>query len=248
MAIWLYAIGSVALVSSISLIGVFFLSFNEKLLRKILIFLVSFAVGGLFGDAFIHLIPESFERLGSNLSVSFLILAGIFLFFVLEKFIRWRHCHINGLEHHHPMATINFIGDSVHNFIDGLLIGASYLVSIPLGISTTIAIILHEIPQEIGDFGVFIQAGLSVKKAILYNLLSALFAIFGTLLAFSATSHIDNFALYLLPITAGGFIYIAGSDLMPELHHEIKASTSAYQFFSMLLGAGMLALLTLIEK
>lgn len=247
MLIWLYALISVALVSSVSLIGVFFLSLNEKVLRKILIFLVSFAVGGLFGDAFIHLLPESFEKLGHNLTTSLLVLLGIFIFFILEKFIRWRHCHVTSSEHQHPVVTMNFLGDSVHNFIDGMLIGASYFVSIPLGISTTLAILLHEIPQEIGDFGVFLQAGLTVKKAFAYNVLSAMFSFAGAGIALAAASRVEGFAVLLLPVTAGGFIYIAGSDLMPELHHEVKASTSVLQFISIMAGVGMLALLTLIE-
>lgn len=248
ISIWFYTITSLIIISSISLIGVFFLSLKEKVLKKLLIFFVSFAVGGLLGDAFIHLIPESFEKLGHNLATSLLILAGIFIFFALEKFIRWRHCHIPTSENHsHPLATMNLIGDATHNLIDGMLIGASYIVSIPLGISTTIAIFLHEIPQEIGEFGVLLHSGMPVKKALFLNFLSALFAIFGGIIALLVSSHVENFALYILPITAGGFIYIAGSDLMPELQHETKASASVYQFFFILLGIGMLALLTLLE-
>lgn len=248
MSVWLYTIGSLALVSSISLIGVFFLSLQEKVLKKLLIFFVSFAVGGLLGDAFIHLIPESFEKLGSGLGTSLLILAGVFIFFSLEKFIRWRHCHIPISDHHtHPLATMNLIGDATHNLIDGMLIGASYMVSIPLGISTTIAIVLHEIPQEIGEFGVLLHSGMPVKKALFLNFLSALFALFGGVIALLVSSRIENFALYLLPITAGGFIYIAGSDLMPELQHETRIYSSLYQFFSILMGIGILALLTVLE-
>lgn len=249
MSIWLYALLSVALVSSISLIGVFFLSVNEKILQKVLTFLVSFAVGGLFGDAFVHILPESFEKLGTdNLTAPMLILAGIFAFFALEKFIRWRHCHVpTSKKHLHPLVTMNIVGDGAHNFIDGMLIGASYFVSIPLGIATTLAIVLHEIPQEIGNFGVFLHAGLSVKKALLYNFLSAFTAFLGAIFALIAASQIEGFAIILLPITAGGFIYIAGSDLMPELHHETKAKTSLYQFIFVVLGIGALALLTLLE-
>lgn len=153
MEVWIYTIISVILVSAISLIGIFTLFFNKNIPKKILLFLVSFAVGGLFGDAFIHLLPESFEKLGTNLTTSLYIVLGILIFFVLEKFIRWRHCHIAAPEGHpHPVVVMNLIGDGVHNLVDGMLIGASYTVSIPIGISTTLAIILHEIPQEIGDF------------------------------------------------------------------------------------------------
>lgn len=248
LSVWFYTIASLLIVSSISLIGVFFLSIKEKVLKKVLIFFVSFAVGGLLGDAFIHLIPESFEKLGSSLMTSLLILSGIFIFFALEKFVRWRHCHIPISNNHtHPLATMNLIGDAAHNLIDGMLIGASYIVSIPLGISTTIAIVLHEIPQEIGEFGVLLHSGMATKKALLLNLLSALFALLGGIIALLISSYIANFALYLLPITAGGFIYIAGSDLMPELQHETKISASFYQFLSILLGIGTLAMLTILE-
>lgn len=247
MPVWIYTIGSLVLVSSISLIGVFFLSLQEKVLKRLLIFFVSFAVGGLLGDAFIHLIPESFQKLGSNLTTSLLILAGIFIFFSLEKFIRWRHCHIPISEKHtHPLATMNLIGDAAHNLIDGMLIGASYMVSVPLGISTTIAIVLHEIPQEIGEFGVLLHSGMPAKKALFLNFLSGIFALFGGVLALLVFSRVEDLALYLLPITAGGFIYIAGSDLMPELQHETKVSSSVYQFLSILFGISLLALLTLV--
>lgn len=246
IVIWIYTIASLIIVSSVSLIGVFFLSLKENILKKLLIFFVSFAVGGLLGDAFIHLIPESFEKLGSNLTTSLLILAGIFIFFTLEKFVRWRHCHIPISEKHtHPLATMNLIGDAAHNLIDGMLIGASYIVSIPLGISTTIAIILHEIPQEIGEFGVLLHSGMPAKKALFLNFTTALFALLGGMIALLISSQFSNFALYLLPITAGGFIYIAGSDLMPELQHETKASASFYQFLSILFGIAMLASLAI---
>lgn len=246
--VWFYTIASLVIVSSVSLIGVLFLSLKKKILEKILIFLVSFAVGGLLGDAFIHLIPESFEKLGSNITTSLLILTGIFIYFALEKFIRWRHCHIPISEKHsHPLATMNLIGDATHNFIDGMLIGASFIISIPLGISTAIAIILHEIPQEIGEFGVLLHSGMPAKKALALNLLSALFAIFGGIIALLISDQIENFALYLLPVTAGGFIYIAGSDLMPELQHETRISSSLYQFFSIISGISVLAILTLLE-
>lgn len=245
---WIYTISSLIIISSISLVGVFFLSFNEEKLKKFLIFLVSFAVGGLLGDAFIHLIPESFVKLGPNLTTSLLILAGIFIFFSLEKFIRWRHCHIPISDHHtHPLATMNLIGDAVHNFIDGLLVGATFIVSIPLGISTTLAIVLHEIPQEIGEFGVLLHSGMTTRKALLFNLLSGFFALLGGIVSLLVSSHIQNFALYLIPITAGGFIYIGCSDLMPELQHETRVSSSIFQFLSILFGIGMLVLLTVLE-
>ena len=248
MKVWIYTLVSVALVSAISLIGVFSLSLNQERLKKILLFLVSFAVGGLFGDAFIHLLPQSFEKLGANLTTSLFIVAGIFIFFILEKFIRWRHCHIPTSETHpHPVVTMNLIGDGVHNLIDGMLIGASYCVSIPIGIATTLAVVLHEIPQEIGDFGILVHGGLSVRKALMFNFLSAVTAILGALISLVIGPHLADYSLSLLPITAGGFIYIAGSDLIPELQHEVKLSNSILQFSSIILGVGVMALLVLLE-
>lgn len=248
MKIWLYTLISVVFVSAISLIGIFFLSLKETKRRKMLTLLVSFAVGGLFGDAFIHLLPESFEELGINLTTSLYIISGILIFFVLEKFVRWRHCHIpTSTEHPHPVVTMNFIGDGVHNLIDGMLIGASYSVSIPIGVATTLAVILHEIPQEIGDFGIFIYGGLSVKKALTLNFLSATTAVLGALISLIAGPHIKGYSVALLPITAGGFIYIAGSDLIPELQGYEPASTSLLQFLTIIMGIAIMALLVLLE-
>ena len=248
MVAWIYSIVSVFLISLVSLIGVLALSLNRDRLAKLTLFLVSLAVGGLFGDAFIHLLPESFQELGTNLSVSLYVISGILIFFVLEKFLRWRHCHIpTSEEHMHPLATINLVGDAVHNLIDGMLVGASYMVSLPIGIATTLAVIMHEIPQEVGDFGVLIHAGLSVKKALALNFLSALTAMLGVILAIVLGSEIEGFSLSLLPIAAGGFLYIAGSDLIPELHHEVKVLRSLLQFVMILLGVGVMALLIFLE-
>ncbi len=202
----------------------------------------------MFGDAFIHLLPESFEELGANLSASLYVILGILVFFVVEKFLRWRHCHIPTSEEHlHPMVTINLVGDGVHNFIDGMLVAASYMVSLPIGITTTLAVVLHEIPQEVGDFGVMIHGGLSVRRALGFNFLSALAAVLGAVLALIVGSEVSGFSLFLLPVTAGGFLYLAGSDLIPELQHEVKASKSLLQFVMILLGVGMMALMTVLE-
>ncbi|MCK9614587.1 MAG: ZIP family metal transporter [Candidatus Omnitrophica bacterium] len=251
MQAWVYSLVSVIIVSLISLIGVFTLSLKKNFLQKILLFLVSFAVGGLFGDAFIHLLPEAFKELGANLTTSLYIILGIVIFFILEKFIRWHHCHVPASEHQlHPVVALNLLGDGVHNFIDGLIIGATYCVSIPLGVTTTLAVILHEIPQEIGDFGVLVHGGLSIKKALIFNFLSAATSILGAIVALSIGPHAKGFTTALVPITAGGFIYIAGSDLIPELHQgcDVKISSAALQFISLLLGVAMMAALVLLEK
>jgi len=247
--VWVYALGSVILVSILSVVGIFFLAVDRVRLQRMLLFLVSFAIGGLTGDAFIHLIPEAFEELGPELPTSLYIIGGMLVFFAVERFIRWRHCHIPDSEQHvHPVATLNIIGDGVHNFIDGILIGATYIVSTPIGIATTVAVVLHEIPQEIGDFGILVHAGFSVKKAILFNFASALTAILGALVALSIGPHVQAFSLVMLPITAGGFIYIAGSDLIPEVQQTCgSAGIALSHFVVIMLGIGLMALLVLID-
>ncbi|OGO06218.1 MAG: hypothetical protein A2Y60_00070 [Chloroflexi bacterium RBG_13_54_9] len=247
--VWVYALGSVILVSILSVVGIFFLAVDRVRLQRMLLFLVSFAIGGLTGDAFIHLIPEAFEELGPELPTSLYIIGGMLVFFAVERFIRWRHCHIPDSEQHvHPVATLNIIGDGVHNFIDGILIGATYIVSTPIGIATTVAVVLHEIPQEIGDFGILVHAGFSVKKAILFNFASALTAILGALVALSIGPHVQAFSLVMLPITAGGFIYIAGSDLIPEVQQTCgSAGIALSHFVVIMLGIGLMALLVLLD-
>ncbi|HEX3044124.1 MAG TPA: ZIP family metal transporter, partial [Bacillota bacterium] len=204
--------------------------------------------GGLFGDALIHLLPESFEKLGFNLKTSLLVITGILIFFILEKFIHWRHCHnLNYHEHAHPMVATNLVGDIAHNLIDGMLIAASFSINITLGITTTLAVVLHEIPHEIGNFGVLVHGGLAVKKALLLNFFSALTAIIGAVLALVIGPRVQGLSLTLIPITAGGFIYVAGSDLIPELKHEAALSNSILQLISICFGIGLMSLLTLLE-
>lgn len=243
-----YTLISVFVVSLISLIGILTLSINSKKLSKTLVYLVSFAAGALLGDSFLHLIPELIEEGSFTTQTSFLILGGILLFFVVEKIVHWQHCHIpqNG-SHNHPFVVTNLVGDGVHNFLDGLIIGASYLVNVPVGIATTIAVIFHEIPQEIGDFGVLLHGGFSKGKALLFNFLSALTAIAGGLIAVLASGIVPSITDYLIPMTIGGFIYIAGSDLIPELHKNFETKKSIIQIFSLILGILVMAALLLLE-
>jgi len=201
--------------------------------KRLLLLLVSFASGTLLGAAFLHLIPESLSAQSETAFVA--ILVGILAFFLLEKFL-WRHCHERECPIH-TFAYLDLLGDSVHNFIDGVVIAASFIVSIPLGATTTLAVIAHEIPQEIGDFGILIYGGFSKVKALLYNFLTAIIAILAaTLTYFFSSSFPSNSLEYLLAFAAGGFIYIATSDLIPELHKETKPSRSAAQFLLLLLG------------
>jgi zinc and cadmium transporter len=238
-----YALVSVFLVSIVSFICVFGLALREHWLRKTLLLLVSFAAGGLIGDAFIHLIPEAAEKGALVLPV----LLGIVAAFVIEKFIHWHHCHHH--EQHEktkPAAYLNIFGDVIHNFVDGLVIAASYSVSVEVGIATTIAVILHEIPQEIGDFAILIHAGFSKAKALWYNFLTALSAIAGALVTLLIAST-DGFEINLVGFAAGSFIYISLGDLVPELHKDTKLSASILQLVCFLAGIGFMALLLLIE-
>jgi zinc and cadmium transporter len=246
MANWFYSIGSVIVVSMISLAGVFSLSLNKEALKKTLIYLVSFAVGALFGDAFFQLIPESFKRLGFTVKTPCLILTGIIIFFVIEKFINWSTNHGINKPRIKPYVSIIFIGDLFHNFIDGIILGASYTISIEIGLATSLAVILHEIPHEVGDFSAFVHGGLSVKKALILNFTTALVSILGAVISLFIGTVNESFRVTLLPITAGGFIYLAGSDLIPELKAEVNIFKSLAQILCILTGAGLMLLLLLI--
>jgi len=246
-SVWLYSIASVFIVSLIAIVGIFGLAIKADKLKKFLIYLISFSAGALFGDAFIHLIPEIAEE-GFALSYSIYIILGILIFFSLEKFIHWRHCHMPTTSHHvHPFAYMNLIGDSLHNFIDGLIIAASYIVSIPAGIATTIAVVLHEIPQEIGDFGVLLYAGFSKGKAIFLNFVTALAAVIGAVVSLLLNRFVENIEIPLICLAVGGFLYIAGSDLIPELHKETRIGVSLMQIISFIIGVAVMALLLLLE-
>ena len=247
--VWLYSLLSVFIVSLISLVGVLTFSLKEEGLRKILLYFVSFSAGGLFGDAFIHLIPEATEKSGFGTHISLYILVGIIFSFIVEKFLQWRHCHIpTSEEHPHSFAYMNLFGDGVHNFIDGLIIGGSYLASIPLGVASTLAVVFHEIPQEIGDFGVLIYGGINKSRAIFFNFSTALTAILGAIVALSLNFLTQGFIPFLVPFAAGNFIYVAGSDLIPELRkEEPKFLKSTLQLTAFVFGVLILFSLTILQ-
>ncbi len=222
--------------------------------------MVAFAAGAMFGDAFIHLLPDAIEQLGFSLNVSFAVLSGIVVMFIVEKIIHWKHHHTgkeSGPHIHHshvhahsekqPYVWVNLIGDGVHNFIDGLVIGAAYLISVPAGIATTLAVVFHEIPQEIGDFGVLIHGGFSSREAMTLNLITAGSAILGAVLVFVVGAWINDLAVWLVPFAAGVFIYVAGSDLIPELHKETNWKKSVAQMFAFLVGILVMVVLLGLE-
>jgi len=245
---YFYAFISVIVVSLISLVGVFSLSIREDILKKYINFFISLAIGALLGDAFIHIIPEAFSgKLGIQLS-SILIIAGILLFFIIEKFVHWHHHGEDKNEEHiHPVGRMILFTDGFHNLIDGAIIGASFLVSIPVGIATTLAVILHEIPQEIGDFAVLVHAGYTKQRALFLNFFSALASVLGLIIVFVFGNIIENVALWFIPVAAGGFIYIAVADLIPELHKTKELKYSLIQLGIIILGIIFMLLLLLLE-
>jgi zinc and cadmium transporter len=230
--IWILA--STFLVSLISLIGVFTFFIKKNLLQRVLFYFIGFSAGGLLGGAFLHLLPEALEQAESQVVFIYLIL-GFVSFFILERYLHWRHCH-EGLCSVHAFSYLNLIGDSIHNFSDGLIIAASFLVSIRFGIITSLVIILHEIPQEIGDFGVLVYGGFSKFKALYYNFVTALSCVIGAMLGYFISANIQNFSLFLLSFTAGGFIYIAACDLVPELHKQQDSRKGISSMFAFLCG------------
>jgi zinc and cadmium transporter len=253
---WLLSLASVVLVSLVSLIGLATLSMSPVRIRRLARFFVSFAVGALLGDAFIHLVPRTFANGGPDgppLGPSLLILGGLMVFFVVEKLLR--HGHAGGPEPAGPdavasrpeLAAINVLGDVIHNFIDGVLIGASYLAGPSLGLATTVAVLLHEIPQELGDFGILIHSGLPVRRAVLLNMASASVAILGTALALVLGSGAQQaVADLLIPMAAGGFVYLAAADLIPELQRDRSLRGLIVQTVLISLGIAVMGLLTFV--
>lgn len=250
MSIILYIFLSVGLVSLVSLVGILAVFFRKEKFNRAFSFLIPLAVGALLGDAFFHLIPEAFEEIESVPQISFLIFLGVISFFFLEKILRWHHHHSVSEKvadnHDSPthLGKLVLTSDAFHNFIDGIIIAASFLVSVPVGMATTIAVILHEIPQELGDFGVLLYAGYKRTTALFYNFLSALMAVAGAALVIVLGSIPEAFVHGVLPFAAGVFIYIACSDLVPELHKQGENKRLLPEIAG--IGLGMLAMYLLL--
>ena len=218
MPVLVWIILSTLLMSALALVGVLLLFFKEKLIKRIIFPLVSFSAGALLAGAFLHLIPEAIDEIGIESSVFLLVLVGFGIFFLLEQFIHWHHCHKTDCTDKHPVTYLILVADGVHNFLGGLAIGSAFIIDIRLGIITWLVAAAHEIPQELGDFGILIHGGWKKKKALLVNFISALTMVAGGLLAYYASDRIN--IAYLLPFAAGNFIYIAASDLIPEVKHR----------------------------
>ncbi len=231
-----YALLSVIIVSLLSLLGAIFIVFQRRLIDSITTYLLAFSSGILLGTTFYDLVPEGFDGIGAH--VYTWLIVGVVAFFILEKFIHW-HSHVEDSEEKYSkkhLAYLTLIGDGVHNFLDGAVIGVTFLTSIPLGVTATIAVIAHEIPHELGDFFLLIHGGLDNKKALWYNFLSALTAILGTVFIFIFSGDILRFSPYLIGFAAGNFLYIAASDLIPELHEKRNVNVSIVQTLFLIAG------------
>ncbi|TRW98954.1 ZIP family metal transporter [Candidatus Methylobacter oryzae] len=246
------AIGASFLVSLTSLSGMFALWIEAERLKRIIPYLVALAVGVLLGDAFIHLIPDAVNRQGSISMVCFATLGGVFVFFILEKMVRWRHDHyLDGLdqaEYIKPIAKMNLMGDAVHNFVDGILIAGSFLVDSVLGFTTTLAIIAHEIPQEIGDVGALVYGGYSPVKAVLYNFYCSLTVVAGAVFTLLFSQAAESSLVFLLPVAAGGFIYIAATDMIPALHEHSTLTHLFGQTAIFAFGIGFMQSIIILER
>lgn len=227
-------VGSTLMIASCVFFGAFFLFFKRETLNQIVVFLVALSAGALMGGAFLHLLPEAVEMIPADTAFKTFLIAFV-SFFLIEKLLHWRHCH-KGNCTIHSFGYMNLIGDGIHNFIDGLVIASTFMVDIQLGITTTLAVAIHEIPQEIGDYGVLVHSGFKKTTALLLNFLIALIVVVGGIVGYFFFSHVDTILPYLLPFAAGGFVYISASDLMPEMKKETNLKKSAFSLTIFILG------------
>jgi len=242
---------STVLVSLVSFVGVLLLFLKEELLDRILLILVAFSAGALLGAAFLHLLPEAISEIGLQeedvLRISGFVLLGFCLFFILEQFISWHHHHAVRHPAIKPFSYLILFSDGIHNFFDGLAIAASFATGLSTGMITTLAVVLHEIPQEIGDFGILIYGGFKKSSALFFNFVSALTAVLGGVIGFLLAGQIGDSIVFLLPFAAGNFIYISASDLIPEIKGGKPDRKSLVCFAVFVLGIVLMLLLLKLE-
>ena len=231
-------LGSVGAIVTASI----FLKINENKQKKLIPYLISYATGTLLAAGLLGMIAEAITRSDPTLILLF-VLGGIVLFFLLEKLMIWRHCHHKDCEVHGSAGTILLIGDAFHNFIDGVIIAASFLISFPVGLTVSISVIAHEIPQEVGDFAILLDSGYSKRRAFLFNLLSSSFTIPAAIIGYFLLESINMLIPFFLAISASSFLYIALSDLTPGLHNRTSLKESTLQVILILAGIGTIILI-----
>ena len=251
LVVWAGALAGAAVIALVSLSGAAVLFVRESRLQVVVPLLVALAVGVLLGSAFLHLIPEAVDRLGSVTTVGLYTLVGFVLFFAIEKGMRWQHRHAvftpASEQRIEPMARMNLVGDGVHNFIDGVLIAGSFAADPMLGWATTAAIVLHEVPQELGDVGALLCGGYRPRRAVWLNFLCALTVVPGVIFTMLIGTFAEQALVYLLPVAAGGFIYIAASDFLPALHRNEAPRASMAQVAVVTFGVAAMYGVILIE-
>jgi zinc and cadmium transporter len=244
---WANTLVAVAIVSSLSVAGGVVLLLRGEGLRKALEVLVPFAAGALIGEAVIHAIPEVAESSsGFGVEASVAMTAGIVAFFALEKILHWHHAHFPSAEVIHPVAISNLVGDGLHNFVDGAIIAAGFLASWEVGLATVVAVAIHEIPQELGDFAIMLKSGLSSRKALTLNFISALASVAGAVITLLLGTS-ESSERILVPFSAGAFLYIANADLLPELHKEFETHKSLIQLVALVGGISVMLLLLALD-
>ena len=237
LAISFSLLGSVGAMGGAALL----LAFPDAMRQRLLPCLLSYATGTLLGAAFLGMIPQGLKH-ATPLAISGTVLAGLVGFFILEKLVIWRHCHDEGCEEHgHRGGALILVGDAFHNFVDGVVIAAAFLTSVPLGIATALAVIAHEIPQELGDFTILLHSGLSKTRAFAYNLLSSLTTLPGVIVGWFWLAEVREAIPFVLAISAASFIYIAVADLVPSLHRHTTLKSSVIQVGLILAGIATIA-------
>jgi zinc and cadmium transporter len=234
----LFIVASGILMSCIALVGAVAVFIREETLKKALLPMVALSAGSLLGAALFHMIPKTVEQFENSMLGYIWVAVGFAVFFCLEQFLHWHHCHRPTSEHHHAPTYLLLIADGLHNLVGGLTVGAAFMFDFRLGVTTFLAEAAHELPQEIGDFGVLVHGGWSVKKALIYNFLSSSTFMVGALGAYLASAAID--IAYVVPFAAGNFLYIAAVDLVPEVNKHAKLTTSILHFGCFLAGLTML--------
>lgn len=241
MTTLLWIVGGGIAMTAIGLVGAVTLLLSSAALQRLTLPLVAFAAGSLLGGAFFHMIPESAARAGDSVAIYFWILAGFTAFFALEQFLHWHHCHKADADCRRPLTYLILIGDGLHNFVGGLAVASAFIVDVRLGIATWLAAAAHEVPQELGDFGVLIHGGWTKAKALAFNVLSASTFLIGGVLAYGLSAELE--LEFLVPFAAGNFIYVAASDLVPEVNKHRDLRTSAIHFVAFAAGLALLLLI-----
>ena len=224
--------------SALALVGTVTVLLPPPTLERVLLPIVGLAAGSLLGGAFFHMLPESVDALGNGLGIYLALVAGFLVFFVLEQFLHWHHCHRARHTEHRPLGYLILLADGLHNLIGGLAVGGAFVVDIRVGVVTWLVAAAHEVPQELGDFGVLVHSGWQRRSALMWNFASALTFLVGALIAYALADHIE--VAYLLPFAAGNFIYIAAADLLPEITSETRTRDKLETSASFMLGLSIL--------